>query len=234
MRVKLLFCASLIPLFFFCTACSVPYRTAFSAQSIAAPPLVIDAGHGGADGGAVSADKQVAESTVNLQITRRLASLLCFCGQSVILTRNGETDLSSPDAGTIREQKVSDLKNRAAAVNESSAAAMISIHQNSLPDHPNVHGAQVFYNTVSGSEQLAQAAQDTLNQVINPGNEKVCKTIDPGIYLMKEVRCPAILVECGFLSNNRETLLLCTENHQMKLALAITAGYLEYTNEGIT
>lgn len=234
MKIKQVFFALFLSLLIFCTACSLPYRAAFSAQNTALQPLVIDAGHGGADGGAVSADGRVAESAINLQIARRLALLFSFCGHPVILTRSDENDLSSPEAATIREQKVSDLKNRVETINGSSAAALISIHQNSLPGYPKVHGAQVFYNTVPNSERMAQSTQNALNQTINPGNEKVCKAIDPGIYLMKEVRCPAILVECGFLSNNSETSLLCTEAHQIKLSLAITAGYLQYTNEGIS
>ena len=215
-----------------CTGCVPLHRAVFSMNHAELPLVILDAGHGGADGGAVSRDSAVTESAVNLQIVRRLASLLRFCGQNVSLTRTDEGDLSSPYAATIREQKVSDLKNRAAVVNDAGASVLLSIHQNSLPSHPQVHGAQVFYGTVTGSAQLAQGVQAALNQTINPTNEKVCKAIGADIYLMKEVRCTAVLVECGFLSNDIEAHKLCSEEHQKQLALAIAAGYLQYTSEG--
>lgn len=208
----------------------LPAKATFAPQS-EQRLVVIDAGHGGADGGAVSQDGSVKESTVNLQIAQRLALLLMFCGEQVTMTRCDDGDLSSPEATTIREKKVSDLKNRATFVNESGANVLISIHQNSLPQHPGVSGAQVFYNGVDGAAPLAAAVQDTLNQCIND-RAKLSKAIDPGIYLMKEVRCPAILAECGFLSNSSDTQLLCSPSHQMKLSLAIAAGYLLYVSEG--
>ena len=208
----------------------LPAKAAFAPQS-EQRLVVLDAGHGGADGGAVSPDGSVKESTVNLQIAQRLALLLMFCGEQVAMTRCDNGDLSSPEAATIREQKVSDLKNRVAFVNDSGAAVLISIHQNSLPQDPDVSGAQVFYNGIADASLLAAAVQDVLNQSIND-RAKLSKAIDPSIYLMKEVRCPAILAECGFLSNSSDTQLLCSPSHQMKLSLAIAAGYLLYISEG--
>lgn len=215
----------------FAWICNRTAQTAFSPQGAAAPLIILDAGHGGADGGAVSAEGAV-ESDINLQITRRLALLLLFCGENVALTRTDESDLSSPEATTIKEQKASDLKNRVAAINSAENAVLISIHQNSLAGHPEVHGAQAFYNKISGSELLAAFIQQQLNQAQNQGNEKLSKAIDNSIYLMKEVNCPAVLVECGFLSNPSEARNLCTEEYQMQLALSIAAGYLQYTKEG--
>ena len=110
--------------------------------------IVLDAGHGGEDGGAVSRDG-VAESSVNLAITRKLRDVFLFLGRDTVLTREGEEAIYSPDCVTLREKKVSDLKNRVALINQQSGAVLISIHQNSMPDHPSVHGAQVFYNAVS-------------------------------------------------------------------------------------
>ena len=210
------------------------------AQSVFAPQepqgriVVIDAGHGGIDGGAVSSDGSVMESTVNLQISRRLALLLLFCGEQVAMTRSDEGDLSSPEATTIREKKTSDLKNRAAAINGSGADVLISIHQNSFPQQPSVHGAQVFYNTAENSNQLALTAQQALNQVVNSHKARMAKPIAGDIYLMKEVNCTAILVECGFLSNSAEAQQLCAVAHQKRLALCVAAGYLQFINEGIT
>lgn len=202
----------------------------FSPEEITAPILIIDAGHGGIDGGAVSADG-IIEAEINLEISKRLALLMLFCGQRVALTRIDAQDLASPDALTTKERKASDLKNRVAAVNSAKNAYLISIHQNSIADHPEVHGAQVFYNAVGVGNLLAERVQQLLNQDCNSGNEKSARQIDSSIYLMSKVNCPAILVECGFLSNKKEAHALCTADCQKNLALAITAGYLSYTSE---
>lgn len=193
--------------------------------------IVLDAGHGGEDGGAVSPDG-VPESGINLQIVRKAEGLLVFLGRSVRLTRTGEEAIYSPEAQTLREKKVSDLKNRVALINQQSGAVLISIHQNSMPDHPSVHGAQVFYNAVSPGGELGMTVQGALNGAVNAGNEKNARAIDSTIYLMKNVRCPAILIECGFLSNPAETRLLLTDEYQVKLAACIAAGLLQYHTEG--
>ena len=206
-------------------------RAVFAPQLSTTPIVILDAGHGGMDGGAVSSDG-IVERELNLEITKRLALLMIFCGEHVALTRIDSNDLSSPDAATVKDQKRSDLKNRVTAINAVPNATLISIHQNSLPGHPEVYGAQVFYNSVSGSNQLAVATQQQLNISHNAGKARIAKEIDNSIYLMSEVRCPAILVECGFLSSPREAHALCTPDYQKSLALAITAGYLSYTNEG--
>ena len=211
---------------------SRPEQAAFAAGTNDRPVLILAAGHGGMDGGAVAADG-TAESQINLQITRRLSTLFLFLGQDTLMTRTDESDLSSPDAGTIKEQKVSDLKNRVSLINSTENGILISIHQNSLPANKGVHGAQVFYNTVSPAAQLAEKVQQSLNSAINTGNEKLCKPIDSGIYLMKEATVPAILVECGFMSNSKEAQLLTSTDYQKQLAAVIAAGYLQYqTKEG--
>ena len=103
---------------------------------------------------------------------------------------------------------------------------LISIHQNSLPSSPRVHGAQVFYAVTEQSDMFAVSVQQALNKAININNEKQEKRIDPSIYLMKHVTCPAILVECGFLSNAQETERLQDANYQKRLAISIAAGFL--------
>ena len=206
-----------------------PIRAAFSALSGEEEPLLIlDAGHGGEDGGAVSADG-VAESGINLAIAQKAELLFTFLGYDTMLTRPGEDAIYSPEAQTLREKKVSDLKNRVALVNAAQRGTLISIHQNSLPAHSKVHGAQVFYNTVAPAQEMAQSIQETLNQLVNPGNDKAAKAIDGTIYLMKEITKPGILVECGFLSNPTEAQQLQQESYQTKLAVAIVSGYLQYT-----
>ena len=190
---------------------------------------VLDAGHGGEDGGALSAagDK---ESDVNLAITLRLDALLRLLGKKTVLTRDADVSIYTDGADTLRQKKVSDLRNRVALVNAIPNAVLISVHQNSLPGVPSVHGAQAFYNTVEPSGQLAQSVQAALNQSINTG-EKSEKQIDKTIYLMKNVTCPAVLIECGFLSNADEAARLQTTEHQKKLAAAIAAGVLNEREE---
>ena len=187
---------------------------------------IIDAGHGGEDGGAVSASG-VTESTLNLEIAQRLNDVLSFLGKDTVMTRPGGKAVYSAGASTLREKKRSDLQNRVEMVNGYDGAVLLSIHQNSLPSVPSVHGAQTFYNTVSGADQLAEQIQQSLNQTVNAGNEKTEKRIDDTIYLMRQVLCPAVLVECGFLSNAEETKLLQERQYQTRLALTIAAGVLQ-------
>ena len=191
--------------------------------------LVIDPGHGGEDGGAVSPDG-VPESGINLQIVRKAEGLLVFLGRSVRLTRTGEEAIYSPEAQTLREKKVSDLKNRVALINDLPHAVLLSIHQNSMPQHPAVHGAQVFSNPQEPAAGLAQSIQQALNLTVNTGNEKTAKAIGDSVYLMKHITCPGVLVECGFLSNSDEAQLLRQPEQQKRLAAAIVAGYLNFGN----
>ena len=188
--------------------------------------VILDAGHGGEDGGAVSADG-TPESGINLQITRQLADLMIFMGYDVELTREGEDAVYSPEATTLREKKVSDLKNRVALINGQENAFVISIHQNSLPGHPRVHGAKVFYNGVVPAQQAGMIVQAAMNQAVN-GEDRPVTPIDGSIYLMKESQHPAILVECGFMSNPEESKRLQDPTYQRRLAVAIAAGYGQF------
>lgn len=187
--------------------------------------LVLDAGHGGEDGGAVSPDG-VAESQINLEISLKIRDLLRLCGQPVSMIREEDRSMDSGES-SIRQRKTSDLKKRVQIVNETNNAVLLSIHQNSLPSSPVTHGAQVFWNAVEGAERIATAVQEDLNILINPGNEKQAKKIPEFVYLMKKITAPGILVECGFLSNQAETLQLQEKNYQTKLAATITAGVLQ-------
>lgn len=188
--------------------------------------IVIDPGHGGEDGGAVAGDGTV-ESQVNLAIAAKLNDLLRFCGQDTRMIRTSDVSIYSKSATTLHQKKVSDLQNRVALVNGMENAVLVSIHQNCLPASPSVHGAQVFYNTVAGADLLAQTVQDSLNRSINLDHEKTSKKISSSIYLMKNVTAPAVLIECGFLSNPTETKQLNQPAYQLKLAVSITCGILQ-------
>lgn len=198
---------------------------AFAAQGETMVTVIVDPGHGGVDGGASTADG-VLERDLNLEVAQRVRDLLCLTGQRAVLTRTTEEDLHT-EGDTIRERKVSDIRNRVALVNGTENGLLLSIHQNSLPSSPSTHGAFVFWNGVEGGENLAKALQDALNGSVNLGNEKEARQIPDSVYLMNHVTAPGALVECGFLSNAAEAAALRDPAYQTRLAVAITAGVLE-------
>ena len=206
---------------------------AFAAGEEEGPPLtvVIDAGHGGEDGGAVSPGG-VSESAINLAVSLRVNDLLRFAGQRTELVREEDISVGDGTLDTMRQRKTSDLKKRVAMVNAVENGLLLSIHQNSLPSSPVTHGAQVFWNRQEGAQTLAAAIQDALNENINAGNEKHPRQIPDTIYLMKQIAAPGILVECGFLSNAAETEWLQSPVYQTRLAAAIASGFLRGLTEG--
>lgn len=202
-----------------------PSVSAFSYRSEEDRTIVVDAGHGGEDGGAVSADG-VVESHINLAIAKDVDVLLTFLGEKTLMTRTEDISIHSQGAETLHQKKASDLKNRVELVNTSPNAILLSIHQNSLPTARSVRGAQVFYGKNEPSDVYANSMQNALNHAINE-KEKDAKAISSSVYLMKNVTAPAVLVECGFLSNGADTELLQQENYQKKLAVVIVAGFLD-------
>jgi len=187
--------------------------------------LVIDPGHGGEDGGTVALDGTV-EADINLAVATQLNDLARFLGVDTIMTRYGPDAIPDPDAASVRARKVSDLKNRAALANSTPNGVLLSIHQNSLPEARNVHGAQVFFNAAQGSDGLARTIQDSLNTAVND-RPKEPKAAGSAIYLLQNTAGLAVLVECGFLSNEQETQLLKTPAYQARLSVAILAPLLD-------
>ncbi len=166
------------------------------------------------------------EKDINLQIVLRLKNLLEQNNVIVVLTREEDKDLASEGAAN---RKNEDLKARAVLIQETSPAVMVSIHQNSFPEE-DVDGAQVFYYSGSDTgKQLGSMVQESLKQEIDDGNHRVAKA-NKEYYLLKKADCPAVIVECGFLSNPTEAALLVTEEYQEKIAFAIHLGILEYIN----
>ena len=201
-----------------------PEQAVFASQTDGSSvTFVVDPGHGGEDGGAVSADG-VTESQLNLDVALRLNDLLRFTGQKTTMIRTEDAAICDEGLDTIRARKASDIRNRVALVNETPGAILVSIHQNSLPSSPETHGAQAFWN--SEGEALAETVQEALNSVVNTHRAKEPRQIPKTIYLMNHVTVPAILVECGFLSNAAETDLLMEPDYQTKLAAVIAAGCL--------
>ncbi len=192
------------------------------------PIFVIDPGHGGEDGGATDSMGR-KESMINLEIALRLRDLFRLMGIKTHMIR--EEDISVHTEGhTIAARKVSDIRNRVRITNETTNARLISIHQNFYPQGK-YRGAQVFYSPTHGSQPWAESLQEILTTQVDPNNRRVCKPAKD-IYLFDHVRCPAILVECGFLSNTEEAALLQEPSYQKKLATAIACcAILETENK---
>jgi len=186
--------------------------------------IILDAGHGGEDGGAVSITG-VPESGLNLEIVLRLDQLLGFYGIPPILLRDRDISLHDPEAGTLREKKVSDLHNRVAAIESVENALLVSIHQNTFPSSA-YHGAQVFYRPGEESKALAERVQEAL-QAADPENRRSPAKIPDSVYLMGHITCPAVLVECGFLSNPAEEARLKSGGYQNQLAICIASAVLK-------
>lgn len=182
--------------------------------------ILIDAGHGGEDGGATSCTG-VQESNINLEISLRLEDLLHLLGYQTAMIRR--TDCSVYTQGqTIAAKKVSDLKNRVKTVNSTENAILISIHQNQFTDS-RYFGAQVFYTPNEESKRLAEMLQDSFVSSLNPGSRRQCKAAK-GVYLMEHIDCPGVLVECGFLSNHEEESRLRSADYQKKSAASLPPG----------
>jgi len=188
--------------------------------------VVIDAGHGGADGGAVSRDGTI-ESEVNIDIATRLDYILAFFGTPTLMTRTSEHLEYSEDADTIRKKKKEDQERRLQLVNGIGNAVLISIHQNFYPA-AGPFGAQVLYAPTNGSKAFAESMQKLLIAALNTKNRRSAAKVQKSVWLMNHVSCPAILIECGFLSNPEEERLLMTDTYRLKIAAAIAAGYLAH------
>lgn len=186
--------------------------------------FVIDAGHGGIDGGAVSCSG-VSESVLNLQISLRLRDLLQLMGYSTKMIRTEDVSIYT-SGNTIAAKKASDLKERVRIINSTDNAVLLSIHQNHFVDSF-YSGGQVFYASTQGSKQLAEAIQNSFVSTVNIGSNRKIKPVE-GIYIMKHVHCPAVLIECGFLSNPEEEFLLRSDDYQKKLCMVISTACSEY------
>ncbi len=190
--------------------------------------IVLDAGHGKPDEGAESKNGTTEEKT-NLEIVLKIQKLLEESGATVILTRSDENAIYDLDKETLREKKVSDIKNRVKIGNESQADIFVSIHLNK-GDSSNYNGWQTFYkkNDENG-KKLATLIQDELKETINIPNNRVAHEID-NIYLIENVEIPITIVECGFISNPQEEQKLLTDEYQNQLAWGIYNGILKYFN----
>lgn len=189
------------------------------------PVVVVDAGHGGNDPGKVAVNGSL-EKDINLAIAKRLAWYLEQADVTVIMTRDSDSGLYSP---TDSSKKTSDMQRRCQIMNESKADLAVSIHQNSYHDEE-ISGGQVFYyaDSVPG-KRLAERIQKRFDYVLGAENRRQPKA-NESYYLLLHAECPAVIVECGFLSNWREASLLGDEEYQDRMAYTIHMGILEYLN----
>ncbi len=184
--------------------------------------VIIDAGHGGEDGGATSCTG-ILESEYNLKIACRLDALMNLLGVQTKMVRT--TDISVYTKGNnLSEKKISDLKERVRIVNSTDNALLVSIHQNYF-NQSQYSGAQVFFGEHQMSKEFARSTQSLLVGSLNPGSNRVAKKAS-GIYLMQKVNCPAILVECGFISNANEEALLRSDDYQKKICCVLGSAIM--------
>lgn len=191
------------------------------------PVIILDAGHGGMDGGCSSVN-DVPEKGINLNIMLHLRELLRINGYTVEVTR--DTDRSIHDEGIegIANQKSSDMDNRLALFNKYDNAVCLSIHQNQFTDS-SYSGAQMFYsNQVKGSSSLAQSIQDAFVEHLQPDNAREIKLCGEELFLCYFCENPTVMVECGFLSNPDEAALLESEEYQQKVAFTVFCGLQNY------
>ena len=187
--------------------------------------IIIDAGHGGIDGGATSCTGRL-ESSYNLEIALKLRDFLHFMGYDTKMIRTIDESVYT-EGESIREKKRSDLKERVKIVNETDSAILISIHQNQFSDR-RYFGAQVFYADTPGSKELAECLQNGLSDNLKPRSHREVKKCRD-VYLMKHIQGPGILLECGFLSNPQEEARLSDQAYQKQLCCVIGTALHDFT-----
>ncbi len=218
---------SFVLLIFLCYG-AYPRQSLPVSSSIGTPmTLVIDAGHGGEDGGALS-ESGVRECDINLAIALRAEQLSALAGICPVMVRRTDISVHDEGCGSISEKKNSDLRNRVKLVEQTPGAVLLSIHQNHF-SQSKYYGAQVFYASAAGSDVLAGAMQDDLKTVLDHGNHRKAKKSDK-VYLMDHIDCPGVLVECGFLSNGPECEKLQQSDYQKKLVLAMLRSISQMGN----
>jgi len=224
---------------FFCLGVLVWYTAADQtpgvmtmARSVCDRVVVIDAGHGGPDGGC-SGESGLLEKEVVLDIAQRLADLLRQFGTVVVMTRETDTDVSGlpPGEGTLRQRKNLDLAQRIEIGNNCHADAFLSIHANAFPQR-RYFGAQTFYNPqlAPDSKRLATLVQEELIRLTGHTQRLASDRINQRI--LNSLTVPAVTVEVGFLSNAREEALLATPAYQQQVAWSIFVGLCRYFGEG--
>ncbi|MDO4562481.1 MAG: N-acetylmuramoyl-L-alanine amidase [Clostridia bacterium] len=188
--------------------------------------IIIDAGHGAPDGGAVGST-DTTESELNLAVATVLRERLVSQGFSVTMTRESERGIYEESA---QNKKRSDMQNRLKIMRETDADMFVSIHMNHFTSSA-YYGAEVLYSkTFAQSALLGESIMESLRAIDPPNQTRQAKAAPSSLYLMKNASMPAVIVECGFMSNTQEEALLLSETYQVRLADAICAGIIKYYN----
>ena len=197
------------------------------AEKIRTPLIIIDAGHGGQDGGTVSSSG-IVEKDINLSIALKIENLLKLYGIETLMTRNDDSLIYDGDCKTMREKKVSDIHNRMSMIEKHPDSVFLSIHQNHF-DESKYCGTQVFYSKNNPESQiLAECIQASVISKLQPENTRLIKPSGTEIYLLYHAKSPAVMVECGFLSNGAEAQLLNDDEYQTKMSVAVVQGIFTY------
>lgn len=191
------------------------------------PTVILDAGHGGFDGGAVAPDGTV-EKEINLKIALKLKEFLRLGGYEVVMTRDSDVSTDDVETDKIAARKKSDLKNRLKLMKDYPDAVFVSIHLNKFTTSA-AAGSQVFYSAGrEESKKLGEDIQKAIVRLLQPENTRVNKQATSSTYILYNATLPAVLVECGFLSNTAELKRLKTEEYQNKMAFGIFCGIMDY------
>ena len=200
-------------------------------KDVAAEPevftVIIDAGHGGEDGGAIGVDKKTLEKDVNLSVSMYLGRLLESDGVNVIYTRTEDVLLYDRNVDYDGRKKSLDLRARLDIAEQNPGAVFVSVHMNSFGD-PKYSGMQVYYSDSAEDGRILAETLQKMARFLSPTNERMIKKANSSIYLLDRAPGTAVLVECGFLSNYEECSLLSTEDYQKKVAFAIYRGIMDY------
>lgn len=189
--------------------------------------IVIDPGHGGVDGGAVGYSGSI-EKDLNLDISLKLRDLLTACGFEVVMTREDDRSIHDDSALSIREKKHSDLYNRLAIYNDDPMVLVVSVHLNQYGDS-SVSGTQIYYSpNQPASKELAQSIQSAFVVQLQPENRRGIKPAENDLFLLFHAEVPAVLCECGFVSNPEEEAKLLDEEYRSKIAFSILTGIMDY------
>ncbi len=189
--------------------------------------VIIDAGHGGIDGGATS-ESGISEKGINLAIAKMLEDYCKLQGIEVIMTRETDQDVSGLIDASISEKKKIDMQNRLQIMYDNPNSIFVSIHQNKFPESQ-YWGTQVFFSTNDmESSKLAQTIQSNIRENLQPDNNRETKPGNDQVYLLNNAKSTAVVVECGFLSNEAELSKLTDQNYQQQLAYNIYISLLEH------
>ena len=193
--------------------------------SSSSPTIILDAGHGGEDGGASSADG-LLEKDLNLALVLTMRDILTANGIEVILTRDTDTLLYDRNVNFEGRKKKLDAEARLKIAKETENAVFVSIHMNTYP-LPSCKGVQVWYSANNdASKEVAASVRNVTQELFQPQNDREIKKSGSNVYILRHIECPAILIECGFLSSPEEAALLADETYRQQLALVLCMGIL--------